>query len=305
MRQQRISLVSLIAALCLVAAACGSTEATSSSATSTVPTSAATGGDVDLSAPISEQDLAQARAVLGGARATWTSLDPFAYTMTVGFESINALEIDFDAGGNAVEERVLFGDPNEQGWGVLPRSVPEAFDVVDKALAQFESGEFEVPPGGDCGNHLNAEFDERHGSPTYFDTLGPCDSGVGLRIVITPEGEDLDESDVPAPLDECDQGAFVGKWLSPRAAGTEPLADDDGVGDEGGSGVVALTLNEDTRGNGSIQNADTIEVFGEWFCTSTTIFGITDNGDEITLATINDDGTLTAGNQTLTKVDAG
>ena len=162
MRKHRSLFLSLIAAFAFVVAAYGSSSREG----------------------ISEQDLGGAREVLADAQAEWEGLTPFAYTTTVGFEGIN--EIDFDADGNVIEERVVFGDPEEQGWGVLPRSVAEAFDVVDGSITKFETGEYEVPPSGECGLHFNAVFDPDTGAPTAHDTLGPCDTGAPLQIVIDP-----------------------------------------------------------------------------------------------------------------------
>ena len=190
MRQPRICFLSLLAVLCLIAAACGSTAVTST-AQEVEPSSAPDTGPetseaIDLSVPINEQDLDQARAALDGARAQWDGREPFAFTLQVGIQAVNGIEIDFDADGNPIAERVVLGDPDEDGFGVLPRSVDDVFDRIENALVEFETGALPVPPAGDCGNHFNAEFDEALGSPTYFDTLGPCDDGVGLRIAVTP-----------------------------------------------------------------------------------------------------------------------
>lgn len=317
MGQQRILFISLIAVLCLFASACGSSDVTSTnvaepnevtdrpdggSATtvgqddSSEPGAAA----IDLSTAISEQDLGEARAVLDGARVHWDGLEPFAYTMRVGFEAVNAVEIDFAADGSVAAERVVLGDPDDQSFGPVPRSVGEVFDLIDNAIATFESGEFAVPPASGCGNHFNALFDAELGAPMFFDTLGPCDDGVGLRMVVTPAGENPVDDGPVLEQGFCDQSALVGEWLSPRAAGTEPLAEDDGVFDEGGAGVVVLTLGINEA---SLQSSDTVEVFGEWFCTASTVIGITSDGQERQLATIDSDGTLTSGDWTLTKAD--
>ena len=301
MKQSRFYLISLVAAFCVLAAACGSSSEISTSSAS--ETRSEIDGAVDLAARINEQDMSQARATLDGAQAKWEGLEPFAYTMSVGFESINMLEIDFDEDGNLVSERVLLGDPGGDGWGPFPRSVGEAFELVEESVTSFETGELEVPPAGQCGNHFNAQFDANLGSPTYFDTLGPCDDGVGLRIEITPDVPIEALSDGPIEdQGECDRDEFSAVWRSPRAAGTEPLAANDGEYDEGGVGVVELILNDDEV---ELLSGDTIELFDSWFCTASTIIGVTSAGEEWELATINDDGTLTARNETLSKSDGG
>lgn len=278
------SVLGLLVVLCLCATACGSTGDDGSSATA------------DLSTPISEQDLDEARRVFDAAKAQWEGVEAFDYTFAAGVETINLIEVDFDVDGVASPERVVFGEANPDGWATVPRSVDEAFSAIGLLLATFESGEFEVPGGGDCGQHFNAEFDPQFGAPHYYDTLGPCDTGAGIRMTVTPAG-----ADGPVPPEEpCDQGAYVGTWLSPRAAGTEPLDPDDGVGDEGGSGVVVLTLAD---GESMLQSADTIEVIGEWFCSGTTLIAISGAGQERELATINDDGTLTVGSVVLSRAD--
>lgn len=193
MRPQPTFLLALLTTLVLVAAACGSaTTAT----TGTTPTSdqgetvelvdepTASGGGIGLSTPISEQDLDAARLVLDTARVRWDEQAASAYTMRFGVESINQFEIDFDSDGSVLDERVVSGNPDDDSWGDLPRSVQAAFNLVEASLERFESGELEVPRADDCGNHFNAQFDPDLGAPTYFDTLGPCDDGVGFRFAI-------------------------------------------------------------------------------------------------------------------------
>ena len=90
---------------------------------------------------------------------------------------------------------------------------------------------------------------------------------------------------------ECDRDELSGEWLSPSAAGTEPLAED-------GSGVVVLNLSD---GDVSLLTADSLEVADSWICTGSTIIGVTSEGEERELATINNDGTLRANGETLSK----
>ncbi len=289
--------LTLLATLSLLAVACGSSADVSTESTeSDGPETETVDDEVSLVGRFSEQDLDQARLAFDAAKAHWEGLEPFAYTFSAGVDTISLIEIEFDVDGNASPETVVFGEADPEGWATVPRSVEQAFDEIEVTIAAFESGEFEVPGSDDCGHHFNVEFDPEYGAPHYYDGLGPCDDGVGIRMSVVAEG---DEADGPVPPSEpCNADEYIGTWLSPRAAGTEPLEPDDGVNDEGGAGVVVLNLD---HGESTLQEADSIEVIGEWFCTDSTLIRITNDGEEIVLATINDDDTLTVRDWTLVR----
>lgn len=281
----------LISVLGLLAASCGSGEEV------VAGPSDETGTSASFREPINEQDVDFARAAFDAAKRNWENTEPFAYTLSSGVESINLIEIDVDAEGNASTVRVVQGEEQPEGWSYVPRTVGEAFDELDAILTNFESGEWSTgSPGGCDGSYFNASFDPEFGVPHYYDTLGPCDDGVGIRITVTPDGRAT-----PAPEEDpfCETDPLVGTWQSPRAADTEPLDPDDGIADEGGSGVVNLTLVE--SGESTLLSADTIEIIGEWFCRDSTVIAISMDGEERQLATVNDDGTLTYGSWALTK----
>lgn len=62
----------------------------------------------------------------------------------------------------------------------------DAFDDVEESIIAFESGDLEVPARGECGNHFNVTFDPEDGFPNFYNTLGPCDDGVSVRVGIIP-----------------------------------------------------------------------------------------------------------------------
>ncbi len=132
---------------------------------------------------ISEQDIDHAREAFDLSRQVWDDREPFAYTLQIGATTVNEIEIDVDEGGKVVAERVILDDGNADS---LSRSVDEVFDRVEAAISAFESGEFDVPTRGECGRHVNVMFDEALGYPTYWDELGPCDDGVGIRVEVRP-----------------------------------------------------------------------------------------------------------------------
>lgn len=274
MRTQRTNpFLVLLTAIMLCAAACGSSTDLSVGAEGTEPAAEAPGASesVDLSGRISEQDLAEARRIFDAAKARWEGRTPTAYTFRAGVESINTIEIDFDEDGVGSGERVIFGEANPAGWAAVPRSVAEAFDAVEGRIAAFERGEVDVPSPDDCGNHFNAEFDPERGAPHYYDSLGPCDDGVGIRISVFETGTVVDGPVIPA--EPCSEGDFFGAWSS----------------NEGDAPAIVLTLAD--GGSTREQDGDVTEI-GEWFCSGSTLITITNNGEEVELATVNDDGAL-------------
>lgn len=105
---------------------------------------------------------------------------------------------------------------------------------------------------------------------------------------------------VEDPQGECNREALIGEWRSPRAAGTEPLDPNDGVDDEGGSGVVVLTVADDEL---NLRSADTISVYDSWLCTESEIIGVFSSGEEELVATLSEDGTVSVGQWELTKAE--
>ncbi len=281
MSHKRATFTWILGALFLLASACGSTNELVSGADSETPdseapdeTSAAANGAI---ARISEQNLDQARSSFDAAKATWEDRKPAGFVFRAGVESINMIEIVFDADGAAAAETVVFGEADPEGWAYVPRSVDEAFDEVEALLIRFETGEWPVPDPDDCGSHFNADFDPELGAPTYYDTLGPCDDGVGIRMEVIPEGVVADDPVVPSA--PCLETEYFGAW-------------------ESADGLVSLTLAD---GGSSLTEADTTESIGEWFCVDGQITAIRDNGEEWPFATVNDDGTLTVSGVALMK----
>jgi hypothetical protein len=63
--------------------------------------------------------------------------------------------------------------------------VEVVFDEVDRSIASLEDDPSLVPSSGECGGHFNVSFDPAFGYPSYHDSLGPCDDGVGLTVRVT------------------------------------------------------------------------------------------------------------------------
>ncbi len=136
----------------------------------------------DLSLPTNEQD--QARHTYDIAVARWEDQQPAAHVLTVGFDGVSELVIEFAVDGTVVSESLELGDPD--GWEVerLPRSIADAFTEIDVLIRRFETGELAVPEDGECGHHLNARYDATLGNPVSYDTHGPCDDGIGLSLSV-------------------------------------------------------------------------------------------------------------------------
>ncbi len=276
--------LALGALLLLLTTACGSTNelvAGDDSGGSSETSSASTG----VIAQISEQDLDQARANFDAAKAAWEERKPPGFVFRAGVESINMIEIVFDADGVAAAETVVFGEADPEGWASVPRSVEEAFDEVEELLVRFESGEWPVPDPDDCGSHFTADFDPELGAPGYYDTLGPCDDGVGIRIEVIPEGVVADAPVIAAA--PCLETDFYGTWQSVET-------------DSSAEAEVSLTLAD---GGSSLTVEGTTEPVGEWFCADGQIVAIRDTGEEWPLASINEDGTLTVSGVAVTKTN--
>ena len=163
-----------LALLCVTA--CGSSVDPGDSVLS--PTS-------DIFGPVNEQDLREARQFYDEGRRRWESHEPFPHILTVGVQTISEVRIEFDADGNVVAEEVVKGDPEGSEVTALPRSVDEVFATVDGLIRGFEDGTTPIPEEGECGHHFGAHFDTDLGVPSFYDTLGPCDDGVGVEITVT------------------------------------------------------------------------------------------------------------------------
>jgi len=107
-----------------------------------------------------------------------------AHTLTTYFGTFAELEISYDADGNVLSENVSHDESGAGQVEFLPRSVDAAFAEIDALISLFETGEREVPEDGECGHHFNVRYDATLGNPTSYDTLGPCDDGVGLELSV-------------------------------------------------------------------------------------------------------------------------
>jgi hypothetical protein len=171
--------------LAVLAIAFGLTGCTSGSESATEP--GEPGASIeDISGPFSEQDLAAARLAFDAGKERWESFEPFAYTLTVGWETVSELRIDVDADGTTISEIVVKGDPETSDIQGLPRSVDEVFTRVENMITMFEEDSSLIPDEGECGHHLNVSFDPDWGVPSRYDGLGPCDDGVGVYVTVTP-----------------------------------------------------------------------------------------------------------------------
>ncbi len=182
---------SWVATAALVFAACGSDSVQSdghSAGSTTIEASRLTttpgSSDVEPSLVVTEQNVPEARVSLDAAREKWDAAALTDYRLEVwsGPRWVH-LEI---VGGEAVSEELGRAD----GAGVgsldfLPRSMEEVFQAVEDRVAGAEKDPSRVRPPDECGYHFTIEFAQQTGFPTYYDSLGPCDDGDGIRIVIT------------------------------------------------------------------------------------------------------------------------
>ena len=123
----------------------------------------------------------QAIESVPAARALWEESEPDQYLFEIGYESIGFLEIEVV--GGVPGEPVKTGDIDAWSGDTLPRTVDEAFDELDAILERS----FENPADEDScqGTFFNMRFNTDVGHPTYYDTLGPCDDGIGVTIRVT------------------------------------------------------------------------------------------------------------------------
>ncbi len=138
--------------------------------------------ELDLSQSFSEQDISMIRAALDAARSQWDSKGPGPYTMRVFVGTFSEVKTIVDADGQLESETIVNGTAADVE--VLPRTVSEAFDVLDRLISDYEDGRWQVPEPGECGVHLNVRFDPDLGYPSSYDQLGPCDDGVGVEIAV-------------------------------------------------------------------------------------------------------------------------
>ncbi len=167
----RRRLALLIAAVSMVAA-CGTSEPL----------------DDDLSVRTNERNVAQARHTFDLAVEQWERQQPMAHTLTTYFGTFAELEIAYDVDGNVLSEELRHDDAGVGQVDFLPRSVDAAFAEIDALIRLFETGEREVPEDDECGHHFNVRYDATLGNPTSYDTLGPCDDGVGLELSVRVDG---------------------------------------------------------------------------------------------------------------------
>lgn len=172
----------------LLFAACGaetsSTDVTLSAGAESSQPAQTTTPDPDpvetaLTDRINEQDLPVARASLDAAREKWEAAGLTDYTLEIGYETLTVHRFD-------VVEGVAVADASGPAKDdSLPRSMEEVFQQVEDFVAAAENDPSLVLPEGECGYHFNIDVDPEFGYPTYYDSLGPCDDGVGVRVVVT------------------------------------------------------------------------------------------------------------------------
>lgn len=166
-------MVALCLALALVLASCGSTAETGTDPVSSNEPSA------PRPESISERDISEARSAFESAKADWENSGTTDYTLEVEVVSIGLVRAEV-VDGEVVSEEVEGVEVDEWFNDPLPRTVDGLFAEVDKMIGVFEDDPSKIPADQECGYHMNARLDPELGYPTYYDTLGPCDDGVGL-----------------------------------------------------------------------------------------------------------------------------
>jgi len=140
--------------------------------------------DPALGEIVTEQNLDAVRSQFEAGAQTWDQASPTDYRLDVDMGNVASVSIDFVA-GSPVAETVAplngdFFDPD-----LLPRTIDDVFDEIERTLSALEDDPSQVPELGECGFHLNVSFDAALGYPTYYDSLGPCDDGVGISVKVT------------------------------------------------------------------------------------------------------------------------
>jgi hypothetical protein len=141
---------------------------------------------VDLSNPISERDVSNARATLDAGRSLWEDEGSSTYTLEIGVQTISLVQYNV-VEGVVTDSEVLLTDNGGRGIDDLPQTVDALFDQVDSMIRELEDDPSKVLPEGECGRHFNIRFDLELGYPSNYDGLGPCDDGVGIAasVIIT------------------------------------------------------------------------------------------------------------------------
>lgn len=170
---QRLSTVASCLALALLLASCGSTAETGTDPVNSNEPSA------PRPESISERDISEARSAFESAKADWENSGTTDYTLEVEVVSIGLVRAEV-VDGQVVSEEIEGTEVDEWFAKRVPRTVDGLFDELDEIIALFEDDPSKIPADGDCGYHMNARLDSDLGYPTYYDTLGPCDDGVGL-----------------------------------------------------------------------------------------------------------------------------
>lgn len=180
MRPNCSCLISLVLSVAVVLAACGSDPQPIDDGFETDFDSPAASGTVRDQ--IWDQFPDQAIESVPAARALWEQNEPAAYTLEIGYESIGFLEIEVVDG--VPGEPMKSGDIDAWAGDSLPQTIDDVFDVFELILQQSENH----PADQDScqGTFYNMRFNTEVGYPTYYDTLGPCDDGVGVTIRMTP-----------------------------------------------------------------------------------------------------------------------
>lgn len=223
-------------------------------------------------ASISEQDISEARAAYESALADWTNNGLASYTLEVGVESIGLVRAQV-VDGEVVSEEVDDAEVDEWFNEPVPRTVEELFAELDQIIAVFEDDPSKVPSGGECGYHLNAQLDPELGYPTYYDTLGPCDDGIGLTAKVIPEG-----SAEPEPAADPD-GVQADSVVPPP----EPEAQPEAVAQWQASEVIGYAFDIYTESGGKVR----VDVDGDSVSEETLEEGLTDQlGEPVTPRTV-------------------
>ena len=140
--------------------------------------------NADLSENVNERDLVKTRAHFNAARELWATEGPSAYTMVVdSFASIQTEVAD----ETVMTMTVTRDSGNPREVQVLPQRVKDAFVEIDEIISRLEANPSLILPEGECGNHVTVRFDVETGFPIYYDTLSPCDDGIGVHISVTAQ----------------------------------------------------------------------------------------------------------------------
>lgn len=138
--------------------------------------------NADLSQNVNERDLVKTRAHFNAARELWAAEGPAAYTMMVDSYASIQTEVADEV---VLTMTILHDSGNEREVSVLPNKVKDAFVEIDEIIGRLEANPSLILPNGECGNHVDVRFDVETGYPVQYNTLSPCDDGVGVHISVT------------------------------------------------------------------------------------------------------------------------